>query len=134
MNVSDFDFDLPESLIAQDPPKERGASRLLVLHHGRGPEHATFADLGHFLVPGDLLVVNNTRVFPARLLGHRVPSGGGVECLLPPEIPNPKSQTPNPNSTWECLVHPGQKLKPGARMVFERAGITVHGEVLAMHF
>src|SRR3977135_3665208 len=129
MNVSDFDFDLPESLIAQDPPKERGASRLLVLHHGRGPEHATFADLGHYLVPGDLLVVNNTRVFPARLLGHRVPSGGGVECLLLSQRPT-NSQSPTPNShggapdptsripdpdrnaqLWDALVHPGQKLK-----------------------
>ena len=134
MNVDDFDFDLPDGLIAQDPPKERGESRLLVLHRPGGIEHTAFANLAEHLVSGDLLVVNDTRVFPARLLGHRIPTGGGVECLLLQEIPNSKSQTPNPNSTWECLVHPGQKLKPGARMVFERAGITVHGEVLAMHF
>jgi len=134
MNIDDFDFHLPGDLIAQDPPEERGESRLLVLHRTGSIEHTVFANLAEYLVSGDLLVVNNTRVFPARLLGHRVPSGGGVECLLLQEIPNPKSQPPNPNSTWECLVHPGQKLKPGARMVFERAGITVHGEVLAMHF
>ena len=85
-----------------------------------------FAELGRYLVPGDLLVANNTRVFPARLLGHRVPSGGAVECLL--LNPDPGAQT------WNALVHPGQKLKPGARVVFERDGIRIDGEVIAMHF
>ena len=125
MNVSDFDFELPESLIAQHPPEKRGGSRLLVLHRDGGIEHTMFSELGRYLVPGDLLVVNNTRVFPARLLGHRVPSGGVVECLLLRHIDA---------NDWDCLVHPGQKLKPGARMVFERDGIRVDGEVLAMHF
>jgi len=153
MNIDQFDFELPDGLIAQNPPKERGGSRLLVLHRTGGIEHTAFANLAEYLVPGDLLVVNNTRVFPARLLGHRVPSGGGVECLLlrqlptsnsqlprsvePPEPPDPRSPIPDPDrdsQLWDALVHPGQKLKPGARMVFERAGITVHGEVLAMHF
>ena len=95
MNVSDFDFDLPDPLIAQHPPKARGGSRLLVLHRDDGIEHATFADLGRYLLSGDLVVLNDTRVFPARLLGHRVPSGGLVECLLLAEIPNPESQIPN---------------------------------------
>ena len=126
MNVDEFDFELPDSLIAQDPPQERGGSRLLVVHRTGGIEHTAFANLAEYLVPGDLLVVNNTRVFPARLLGRRVPSGGGVECLLLRELPT--------SNRWDALVHPGQKLKTGARMVFERAGITVHGEVLAMHF
>jgi len=146
MNVDEFDFELPDALIAQDPPQERGGSRLLVVHRTGGIEHTAFANLAEYLVPGDLLVVNNTRVFPARLLGRRVPSGGGVECLLLREVPTSNSQLPrsleppDPGSPipdphlWDALVHPGQKLKNGARMVFERAGITVHGEVLAMHF
>jgi S-adenosylmethionine:tRNA ribosyltransferase-isomerase len=143
MNVSEFDFELPEPLIAQHPPDTRGGSRLLVLHRDDGIEHTTFSELGRYLVPGDLLVVNNTRVFPARLLGHRAPSGGAVECLLLAEIPNPKSpstalgasQIPNPNEAqWSALVHPGQKLKPGARMVFERDGLRIDGEIVAMHF
>ena len=147
MNVDEFDFELPEALIAQDPPKERGGSRLLVVHRDGGIEHTAFTKLSEYLVPGDLLVVNNTRVFPARLLGRRVPSGGGVECLLLRQLPTSNSQPPTPDSqgsdhesripdpdSWDALVHPGQKLKPGARMVFERVGITIHGEVLTMHF
>jgi S-adenosylmethionine:tRNA ribosyltransferase-isomerase len=146
MNVDDFDFDLPGTSIAQDPPGERGGSRLLVLHRAGGNEHTMFANLADYLVSGDLLVLNNTRVFPARLRGRRVPSGGALECLLLAHIPNLKSQIPNPDSNpqspipnpqsaeWDALVHPGQKLKPGAQMIFERGGITIHGEVIAMHF
>jgi len=135
MNVSDFDFDLPDTLIAQHPPKERGASRLLVLHRGDGIDHAMFANLGRYLLSGDLIVLNNTRVFPARLLGHRVPSGGALECLLLAQVPSPKSQVPNPNvAEWDALVHPGQKLKPGAAMLFERDGVRIDGEIVAMHF
>ncbi len=134
MDVSDFDFDLPDGLIAQHPPKERGGSRLLVLRRKGGLEHAMFADLGRYLVAGDLLVLNNTRVFPARLLGHRMPSGGVVECLLLNREPsNPESPIPNPE-TWNALMHPGQKLQPGARVVFERDGVRIDGEVIAMHF
>jgi len=140
MKVADFDFDLPDALIAQDPPEQRGGSRLLVLHRAGGIEHTTFANLFAYLVPGNLLVVNNTRVFPARLLGRRVPSGGSVECLLLGQVRttnlephDPRSLIPDP-SLWDCLVHPGQKLKPGAQMVFERDGVRIDGEVLAMHF
>jgi S-adenosylmethionine:tRNA ribosyltransferase-isomerase len=149
MNVDEFDFELPASLIAQDPPKERGGSRLLVVRRTGGIEHTAFANLADHLVPGDLLVVNNTRVFPARLLGHRVPSGGGVECLLLRQLPASNSQSPTPNSqggapdpgsripdpeSWDALVHPGQKLKPGAQVVFERDEVRIRGEVLGMHF
>jgi S-adenosylmethionine:tRNA ribosyltransferase-isomerase len=136
MNVSDFDFELPDSLIAQHPPQERGASRLLVLRRTGTIEHVTFADLDRYLVPGDLLVLNNTRVFPARLLGRRVPSGGVVECLLLNREPqDPGSRIPDPDSeVWQCLVHPGQKLKPGAHVLFERGGVAIEGEVLSMHF
>ena len=126
MDVADFDFELPDELIAQAPPQTRGDSRLLVLpRSGAGVEHTLFARVGDFLRPGDLLVLNNTKVFPARLLGHRVPSGGSVECLL---------LAPLDGNTWDALMHPGQKLKPGAQVLFERDGIRLHGEVIARHF
>ena len=99
--TSDFDFDLPDELIAQRPPAERGQSRLLVLSRQTGAiEHSSFARLADHLRPGDLLVVNDTRVFPARLVGHRVPSGGAVECLLLRKLPDdPDSRRiPNPGS------------------------------------
>src|SRR4029453_7878503 len=83
LRTSDFDFDLPEGLIAQRPPAERGQSRLLVLSRDTGEtQHTSFAQLGEPLHSGDLLVLNDTRVFPARLVGRRDPSGGAVECLL----------------------------------------------------
>src|ERR1051325_5500338 len=105
MKVADFDFELPAHLIAQAAP-ERGTSRLLVLHRDSGEiEHARIANLPQFLGEGDLLVVNDTRVFPARLLGARTPSGGAVECLL---------LSKREDDRWDALVHPGQKLKPGA--------------------
>jgi S-adenosylmethionine:tRNA ribosyltransferase-isomerase len=127
--VSDFDFDLPESLIAQEP-RPRGASRLLVVTRATGAwEEASVRDLPRLLAPGDLLVVNDTRVFPARLIGRRDPSGGAVECLLLERAEAAR---------WLALVHPGQKLKPGARMVFEdgaRApGVIVRATVLERQF
>lgn len=135
MNVSDFDFELPDDLIAQYPPAARGDSRLLVVRRDDGLQHTMFSELGRYLSPGDLLVLNNTRVFPARLLGHRDPTGGAVECLLLWHIPNPESSIPHPNQyQWEALVHPGQKLKPGARVVFERDGIRIDGEIVSMQF
>jgi len=136
VNVSDFDFELPAELIAQNPPPERGHSRLLVLHRGTGQrEHTTFSHLVDVLEQGDLLVVNDTRVFPARLLGRRVPSGGHVECLLLRQLPTPDSQLPTETSQlWDALVHPGQKLRPGSRVVVEGAGARLHGEVLERHF
>jgi len=140
LRTSDFDFDLPDELIAQRPPVERGQSRLLVLSRQTGAvEHSSFERVADRLRPGDLLVVNDTRVFPARLVGHRVPSGGAVECLLlrklpdAPDLPDPGSRIPSPED-WEALMHPGQKLKPGARVLFERDDLQVHGEVLARHF
>jgi S-adenosylmethionine:tRNA ribosyltransferase-isomerase len=126
MLVSEFDFDLPAALIAQVPPAERGRSRLLVLDRRSGArEHATVGDLPRFLRPGDLLVLNDTKVFPARLLGRRVPSGGAVECLLIARTGE---------DTWQALVHPGQKLRPGGRVAFEGAGVRLEGEILARHF
>jgi S-adenosylmethionine:tRNA ribosyltransferase-isomerase len=131
MNLADFDFELPEELVAQEPPPERGGSRLLKLSRTDGLlEDATFADLDRYFRPGDLLVLNNTRVFPARLLGRRDPSGGMVECLLIRKLPTPNGSS----EEWQALMHPGQKLKPGARVVFEGAGVTLRGEVLDRHF
>ncbi|NOT26836.1 MAG: tRNA preQ1(34) S-adenosylmethionine ribosyltransferase-isomerase QueA [Acidobacteria bacterium] len=125
-SLSDFDFDLPEALIAQEPSESRGGSRLLVLDRESGAiEHSSFSHLQDHLRAGDLLVVNNTKVFPARLLGRRVPSGGAVECLLVRQIDE---------QTWEALMHPGQKLKPGSHVVFEGASEPLHGEVLGQHF
>jgi S-adenosylmethionine:tRNA ribosyltransferase-isomerase len=148
MNVSDFDFDLPDELIAQEPPASRGESRLLVLDRTSGETHdAAFDQLVDYLVPGDLLVLNNSRVFPARLLGRRVPSGGAVEFLLIRELPAPTVPTPDSThsignwelaagsfSQWEALVHPGQKLKPGTRAVFEHGTLQLHAEILDRHF
>jgi S-adenosylmethionine:tRNA ribosyltransferase-isomerase len=126
LQISEFDFVLPPELVAQEPPITRGASRLLKLDRRIGAiQHGQFGDLAQFLRAGDLLVLNNTRVFPARLLGHRVPSGGAVECLLLDQVAD---------AQWEALMHPGQKLKPGAEVVFERDGVHLHGEVLARHF
>jgi S-adenosylmethionine:tRNA ribosyltransferase-isomerase len=129
MRVTDFDFELPEELIAQQP-RPRGRSRLLVVRRETAAwQEAQIADLPDLLSPGDLVVANDTRVFPARLLGRRDPSGGAVECLL---------LARGEDGTWEALVHPGQKLKPGAQMVFEdpaRApGVRLQAEVLERRY
>lgn len=126
MNLSDFDYELPPHLVAQTPLADRDRARLLVLDRATGSRrHATVADLPQLLRPGDVVVVNDTRVFPARLLGHRVPSGGIVECLLLARL--------GPDH-WDALVHPGQKLRPGSRATFEGAGGRLHLEVVARHF
>jgi len=131
MDVRDFDFDLPPELIAQEAPAERGSARLLVLDRASGAlTHTHVRELPAILRAGDLVVVNNTRVFPARLLGRREPTGGGVECLLVRRLDAPP---PTEGEFWEALVHPGQKLKPGARVLFEGAR-TLHGEILERHF
>jgi S-adenosylmethionine:tRNA ribosyltransferase-isomerase len=136
VNVSDFDFELPPELIAQNPPEHRGDSRLLVLHRATGRlEHTTFSHLVDFLERGDLLIVNDTRVFPARLLGRRAPSGGAVECLLLRQLPpGAGGLGPEASELWDALMHPGQKLRPGSGVVFEGAGAPLHGEVLERHF
>lgn len=132
MNVAEFDFTLPPELIAQEPPAERGASRLLALDPATGRvAHHRFTDLPALLRPGDVLVVNDTRVFPARLIGRRLPGEGAAECFLlrPSEAPD----------EWIALVHPGQRLAIGSRMIFESAAPvagapTLHAEVMARHF
>ena len=126
MKVADFSFDLPPDLIAQHPPAVRGMSRLLVLDRSTGRcTHAGIGELPAWLRAGDLLVLNNTRVFPARLLGVREPGGGAVEALL---------VAPLGDDHWEALVHPGQRLKPGRQLRFARGGRVLHAEVLAQRF
>lgn len=127
MDVSDFDFILPADLIAQEPPAQRGGSRLMTIERATGAvAHRLFADLPSLLQPGDVLAVNDTRVFPARLIGVRLPGGGAAECFLVRPGGEP--------DTWIALVHPGQRLREGSRMRFERDGRTLHAEVTGRHF
>jgi S-adenosylmethionine:tRNA ribosyltransferase-isomerase len=152
MFVREFDFDLPSELIAQAPPPDRADARLLCLTRATGlMAGATISSLPVLLEPGDLLVVNDSRVFPARLLGRRDPSGGAVECLLtdrlvsdaapapprehsgPGEAPAASARGGGGEQIWEALMHPGQKLKPGARVIFDGSA-TLHGEVLERRF
>ena len=109
MKLSDFMYDLPEARIAQTPVEPRDHSRLMVIHRDTGEiEHRHFYDIIDYLNPGDCLVINETKVIPARLYGER-PTGGACEVLLLKQL-GPKR--------WETLVRPGKKLKPGAEVVF----------------
>ena len=110
MKTSDFYYDLPQELIAQDPLEDRSSSRLMVLNKVSGNvEHKIFKDIVDYLKPGDCLVLNNTKVIPARLLGVKEDTGASVEVFLLKRLED---------NNWECLVKPGKKLKPGARVVF----------------
>ena len=110
LKKSDFYFDLPEELIAQDPLEDRSSSRLLVLHKETGAvEHHIFRDIVDYLQEGDCLVLNNTKVIPARLLGEREGTGAHVEVLLLKR---------HEGDVWETLVKPGKKCKPGNRLSF----------------
>lgn len=113
LRTSEFDYNLPPELIAQTPVEPRDASRLLVLHRGSGHiEHRFFRDVIMYLRPGDLLVANESRVIPARLFGHKVPTGGRVEILL---------ISKRADGTWEVLLKPGRRVKPGARVALHAA-------------
>ncbi len=111
LRTADFDYELPAELIAQTPAEPRDAARLLVVPRDGGPfEHAVFRDLPRYLSPGDLLVLNRTRVLPARLRGRRVDAGGGrVEMLL---------LHPTGDGAWEALIRPARSLRPGTPLVF----------------
>ncbi|HBA49488.1 MAG TPA: tRNA preQ1(34) S-adenosylmethionine ribosyltransferase-isomerase QueA [Lachnospiraceae bacterium] len=110
MRKKDFYFELPQELIAQDPLEDRSSSRLLVLdRHTGAMSHHVFRDVEAFLHPGDCLVLNNTRVIPARLLGEREGTGAHVEVLLLKR---------NAGDIWETLVKPGKKCRPGTRLTF----------------
>lgn len=120
LKKSDFYFDLPEELIAQDPLEDRSSSRLLVLDKQTGAvSHHIFRELVDFLKPGDCLVLNDTKVIPARLLGEKEDTGAHVEVLL-----LKRRQA----DVWETLVKPGKKCRPGARLVF--GGGLLRAEVL----
>ena len=110
LKTSDFYFDLPQELIAQDPLADRSASRLLVLHRETGAvEHHTFKEITQFLRPGDCLVLNNTKVLPARLLGTKEDTGAAIEVLLLKR---------REKDVWETLVKPGKKARPGTKLSF----------------
>lgn len=117
MKLEDFDFNLPESLIAQEPIKDRSKSRLLVLNKTSGAiEHKIFEDIISYIEPGDCLVLNNTKVIPARLNGYRKKTQGKIEMLL---------LKPVDVDTWEVLVKPGRKARKGDQILFG------HGRLIA---
>ncbi len=116
MKTSDFYYELPEELIAQTPLEHRDHSRLLTLNRETGKTgHHHFYELPEFLKPGDCLVLNNSRVIPARLLGHRDPTGGAVELLLLKDLGD---------NTWECLAKPGRKCRIGTELSFGDGRLT----------
>ena len=115
MKTSDFYYDLPEELIAQTPLERRDASRLMVLDRQTGEvTHRHFYDIVEYLQPGDCLVMNDSRVLPARLMGHR-PTGGVVEVLLLRDLGD---------KCWECLCKPGRKMQPGNQVIFGDGELT----------
>ena len=110
LRTKDYYFDLPQEQIAQDPLEDRASSRLLVLDKETGErKHGVFTDIKKYLRPGDCLVLNNTKVIPARLIGEKAETGGKVEILLLKR---------KENDVWETLVKPGKKARPGAKIVF----------------
>ncbi|HYT49929.1 MAG TPA: tRNA preQ1(34) S-adenosylmethionine ribosyltransferase-isomerase QueA [Pyrinomonadaceae bacterium] len=120
MQISDFDYQLPEELIAQHPLTERDASRMLILDRGtQSWRDSEFKALPDHLREGDVVVINNTRVFPARLRGKRVPSGGAVELLLLREVET---------NVWESLTRPARRLQTGAKIDFAESAL--HAEVI----
>ena len=115
MKTHDFYYDLPEELIAQTPLEKRDSSRLMTLDRKTGEvEHKHFYDIIDYLNPGDCLVMNDSRVLPARLLGHR-PTGGAVEVLLLRDLGSKR---------WECLCKPGKKMQPGNEVIFGDGELT----------
>lgn len=122
MNLHDFYYDLPEELIAQDPLTNRSSSRLMVLDKKTGrTEHRIFKDIIEYLNPGDCLVINDTKVIPARLIGEKEGTGAAIEVLL-------LKRKEDMVNTWEVLVKPGKKAKPGTRINFGNGKLV--GEVI----
>ncbi len=116
MRTDEFDYGLPSGMIAQEPLDPRDSCKLLVLDRASGQvDHRMFSDVVEYLAEGDVLVVNETRVLPARLRGVKDETGGAVEVLLLRE---------RYTNAWECLVKPGRRLKPGAKMVFADGAMT----------
>ncbi len=135
MKTDDFDYDLPEKFIAQEPADPRDSCKLMVVDPDGSLEHRTFRDIEEYLEPGDLLVVNDTRVLPARLLGHKAQTGGAAETLLLDKVQGaPDTQG---EQTWNCLVKPGKRLKPGAVVEYREQGsdegeVILQGEILSI--
>ena len=128
MKMSDFDYELPQELIAQTPVEPRDSSRLLVINRATGEfTHRHFRDIGEYLRPGDLLIANQSRVIPARLFGHRATSGGAVEILLLAERPDLGT------NFWETIARPGRKLRTGERVMLGSVGeeLWVEAEVMS---
>src|SRR6185437_10632774 len=125
MKLSDFDYNLPEELIAQEPPAERDAARMLVVHRAEQIfEDRRFRELPTFLHPGDCLVLNDSRVLPSRLFGHREGRAAAVEILLLEPVSADKRN-------WRALVRPGRKLRIGDMICFDEnfsAEVIEHGE------
>ncbi|MDA3937383.1 MAG: tRNA preQ1(34) S-adenosylmethionine ribosyltransferase-isomerase QueA [Actinomycetota bacterium] len=116
MRTDDFDYELPSGSIAQSPAEPRDSCRLLVVDRGSGQiDHRVFSDLPDYVRSGDVLVVNETRVLPARLKGEKAETGGAAEALLLRE---------RYEGAWECLVKPGRRLKPGAKLVCGTGALT----------
>ena len=116
MKLTDYDYDLPEVLIAQQPRPQRDASRLMVVDRStRKIYHTQFSQIGEFLPPRSLLVINNTKVIPARLIGRKLPTGGKIELLLTRQ---------KGANTWEALVKPGRRVTHGTRIIFEDGVLT----------
>jgi S-adenosylmethionine:tRNA ribosyltransferase-isomerase len=122
MQLSEFDYELPEELIAQQPLERRDASRMLIVNRAQQKlDDSRFETFVEYIRPGDVIVVNNTRVFPARLIGQRYPSGGRVEVLLIREVESPGASASfgqGTSQTWEALVRPAHRLKPGGHLRF----------------
>ena len=138
MDVSNFDYDLPSELIAQEPLPNRGDSRLLLLDRKNHKiEHSYFRSLGTYLKTGDTLVFNDTRVIPARLIGQRRDSGGKIEVVLLKKLEQNKNRC-----TWEVLLKPGRRARPGKELVFGdgrlRAAVVESteegGRILSFHY
>lgn len=127
MRTSDFDYDLPPELIAQEPAAVRDACRMLAMDRATGAlEDRIFRDIVEYLKPGDVLVANETRVLPARLLGAKRGTGGAAEVFLLRECAGPEPRT-NKVAFWEVLVRPGKRLKPGTGAVVDF--VDEHGDV-----
>ena len=121
MLTSDFDYELPPELIAQEPPAERGTSRMMVLHRADGRfEHRSVADLPDYLTAGDLLILNDTRVFPARVQGVWTDTQGALELLLLEPLPLPPGAADGPDERvcWSCITGSGRPIRPGQRALF----------------
>lgn len=131
MLTSHFHFELPQELIAQEPPQQRGTSRMLVLHRSSGAiEHRHVADVVEYLEPGDLMVLNDTRVFPARLRGVWADTGGALELLLLRPLPMPADQlnASQEQSCWQCISGSGRRVRAGLEASFAEG--VLHARIL----